>query len=383
MSQITDDDTTALDLPIATEPQEIRDEIDAALQDRMPQWAALPTHPITHLRGALSEVLAESRAAIRDRLRSELLDLLGTLFRFPRSDGEPASSTLTVTARDSLGHAAPGPVAVTIGDVVLEVPSGIEIPAGQTSTVVAVVAVEYGADANGAAGRPELAALSWLAETDGVTLNGPLDGGADRWTDDEYAVRLVEELQTMSASLILARDYSIAARRHPGVAFAWTLPHYLAAANPADDDPQAPLHVTTIAVNSLGGAISSGTRIELEAEIKSRLPDNVVHHLVDPTPHPIPVTATVARRPGFAKADVQAVLNPANYASPKYGDDANPVPGTVIHKNELVARLDELESSGLNYVVLLQIGDGSSDRVTLGVRELPSAGEIKVTVVDG
>lgn len=383
-----DDDLTAFDLPLSTEPADVVAEINAAMIERQPGWAPLPGHPITHLIGAVAEAIAASRDAAQTRFRANIVDLLGLLFRIPRSDGSPASSTITLTATDDQGHSETGPLPAALGDIEMEIPTDVVIPAGATQVTVPVVAVEFGATANGASGTPDISALDWLAETDPVVLDSPLAGGQAPEDDGAYFVRMLAELQTRSDALILPRDYTTSALRHPGVAYAWTLPHYRAAALPADDDPAAVFHVTTIAAGADGGPISTGTRLEVEADFAERLLDNVVHHLVDPIPRAVSVTTQVARRPGFDSADVHDtvvahladVLNPATYAAPRSGDDPNPMPNRVIHKNELVARVDELDS--VNYPVSLQIGDGSSDRVVLGIRELPTPGTITVTVVD-
>ncbi|WP_210492285.1 baseplate J/gp47 family protein [Patulibacter sp. SYSU D01012] len=390
MSTPLDDDgeLLAFGAPIATDADEIEQEIHDEIRDRIPGWDPLPTHPIRHLAGAVAALAADSRDALQAQLRRNLLSLLGMLFGIPRMDGTAASSTVTIRARDTLGHTARGPIPLALGDVSLEIPGDLVVPVGSDTVTVTVICTEPGDAPNGATGTLELDALDWLAETDPVVLDAPLFGGEPAEGDSQYGRRMVDELQTMSRALILPRDYSIAARRHPGIAYAWTLPHYRPGDTPEQDDPNAVFHVATVAANAAGGAISGGTRLEAEADFAARLLDGVTHHLLDPIHVPVDVTAVVIRRAGWEKDVVQAaaeahltaVLSPAGWADADAGDDPNPIPPRYVHANELVARLDEPES--IDVVQSLKIGDGTKARIDFGVRELPTPGEITVTVID-
>lgn len=373
-------------LPIATDAASVRQEIHDELFSRLPGLALLPTSPVTHLAGAISVVDAEARDALQARIRSEFMSLLGDLFRVVRSDGAPAASSLTVTALDALGHVLPAPVSVSLGDVRMETTQDIVIPVGSTSASVPIATVEWSSAANGATASSatpvELdTAADWLAESNAVVLDAPLSGGADPETDTAYGVRLIDELSILSPAPILPRSYAVLAKRVPSVAYAWCRRTY----NGATGTDGVAGHVTVWVAGADGRSPGETAIDAVDAEIRPKLMDNVVLHVLPPTIVPVDVTAAVRPRYGWAGADAIAagdaqlrrVLSPVEWCQPSYGDAVNPTPATLVHANELVARLDEVDAIEVPETV--EIGDGSSLSMTLGFGELPEPGDIAVT----
>lgn len=379
----TDD---AFRLPVDVDVNDIRETLHARMGEQLPGWQPIPSSPTTAILGALATVSAEGRDALQARIRGELMDLIGFLFGSPRETGTPASSTVTFTAADALGHEIPAATSVWLGDVEMETVTDAAIPVGSTSISVAVQTVEPGAQANGADDTGvalETSTFDWLAETNPVALDAPLALGTDAETDGEYLARLADELAIMSPAPILPASFAVLARRHPAVGYAWCLPGYNASTN----TPGVPLHVTLVVAGPAAEALPQQVLDSIRTGIAALLLSDVVLHVISPTYVPVSVTATLVCRPGWDPAAVAAageehlaqVLSPAGHAAPSFGDAANPVPAVVIHENELIARGDEVD--GVGYVEDLQIGDGSSDRVTLGVRQLPTAGAINVTAL--
>jgi uncharacterized phage protein gp47/JayE len=388
LSTQLDNDADPFELPIATSADEVRQEIADEFSDNVPGFALLPTSPLTHLVGALAAVSAESRDALQARIRTELMSLIGTLFRLPRSDGAPASSTITVTALDTLGHTIEGPVPVSLGDVQMETTTDVVIPVGQTSATVPVVTVDWSSAANGATATVATpvtldTAADWLAEASPVVLDAPLAGGADPENDTAYMVRLIEELSILSPSPILPRSYAVLARRHPSVVYAWCRRTY----NGATGTDGVPHHVTVWVAGADGRSPGTTAIAEVFNAISLLLLDNVVLHVLPPTIVPIDVNATVRPRYGWAPGDaesagtqrLQQVLAPAAWCAPQFGDAINPTPDDLVHVNDLIARLDEVDA--IQVPETLEINGGAATSVTLGFGELPEPRAITVTSI--
>lgn len=370
--------------PVAVDPESIREEIISELQARIPAWRPIPGSLDMHLIGVFSIVMAESRQAAIDRLRTELLDLLGTLFGVPRNVGAPATSTITVTAVDDVGHTLDAWTSVWLGQRELVTTSQLVIAPGQTSGSVAVQAVEPGADANGQTGTLIIDALDWLDDTVGnPELDEPLDGGSDPWTDLEYAIRIVEELQILSPRPVMATDYAVLARRHPSVTYAWAINLY-DAVNDLDDQER---YVTVIVADYLGEPIPSEARTEIQTDLTERSIANMVVLVVDANYVQVDAAMEIVVRDGFDAAAVIAQvteqvtsrLTPAGHLQPRTGGfQIDYVPPQIIHVNDLISAAYAVE--GLLRVETAQIDDGEADHIDLGDKiSLPTPGTITIT----
>ncbi|EHN09431.1 hypothetical protein PAI11_37650 [Patulibacter medicamentivorans] len=382
---LTDDPdqlTTAFGIPVSTDAGDIADELRDRMAEEIPGWQPIATALDTAILAAVATVTAEGRDALQQRLRQVILDLAGALFGFPRSPGTPAQAPMAVTAVDTLGHVLPAGEPVMLGDVELYTVEDAVIPAGSSTATVAVQAVEFGAAANGADGELSIDAKDWLATVDGVVLTAPLDGGTDPWDDDEYLERFREHQAAGARSPVLPHQWAAAARSHPAVGFAWAIRAY----NAATDTAGVPFHVTIVVAGLEAEALPGPILADLQTDLQAQALDNVIVHVVSPDYVPVDVTGTGVARAGYATADVdtaveqhlQNFLSPGTYARPReVTDEPNPAPDRTIHVNELIARADDVPS--LDWVEDAQIGDGSSDRVTLTVRQLPTPGTIAFT----
>jgi len=375
---ITGDDG-AFTAPIATDPEDVRAEIHAELQARQPGWEPLPAQPDTHLIASIATSSAEARASVVAQLRSELLTLLGTLFAVPRRDGSAATSTITVTAGDLIGHTLPAGVTVWLGDVELETSAELTIPGGDDTGVVPVSTILNTSEANGATGTIEIDTEDWI---DSVTLDAPLAGGEDPETEAEYSVRLAEELQLLTQEPIQPADFAVIARRHPSVAYSWAINLYDATTD-LDDQERT---VTVVIADASGADPGPVVRADVLAMLQVLREVNFVIRVVAPTPVPVDVEFAIVPHAGWVQADredatierLQGVLSPPGWIQPPFGADAGHVPTRRIHKNELIAQADQVE--GVDYVDDLIIGDGSTDFIDLDRLELPVPGAISVIV---
>jgi len=367
--------------PIETDPAEIEAEFHDGMREKWPDWEPVPTSALTHLIGVLAQVSAESRATFVAMLRTIVLELLGSMFGVPRLDGTPARSTITVTASDTLGHELADRATVYVGDVECETGGPLVIPTGQTRGTITIVAVEPGTAANGAAAGVQIDAVDWLAETDGVVLDDPLDLGTDGEDDTAYSIRLAEELQTLTRAPILPANYATAARRHPLVGHVWVIPNY----NPDTRSFGEENAVTIVVTDLLGEPVDTDVLDEVSAALEAEREVNAGIWVVTPAAVRIDASVSFIAQQGFDAATVaasvrsrlQQVLSPAPWITPPYGLDPSYVPTRVVHKYELVAQADQV--TGVDYVTDVRVGDGSADSITLGVLELPAAGTVTVT----
>jgi hypothetical protein len=370
-------------VPLSALPADIRDQQTAEMRTLMPAWRPVPGAPDTNMLASSAQVSAESRAALNDRLANEIRELLGSIFGVPRGLGTPAGSTITLTAIDTAGHQLDAGATVFLGDAELETIEDLDIAAGTSTGSVAVQTIEFGADFNDLAGDVELDSLDWLAEG-GVALDAPLSGGTDPETIEAYDLRLRDEMRILSPTPVTAENVAIYVRRNPAVGWAWAIKGYDADTGLSDQART----VTAVVATAVGGTLLDPVLETIRADLVVRRETNWNVFVVSPSYVTVAVTATVVIDPEHDKptvlagvqAALQAVLAPGGWMRPQAGDGtpANFQPERTIHKNALIAEAAQVD--GVSYIKTLQIGDGSSDHVTLSTpRELPQAGTITVT----
>lgn len=370
-------DTGAFALPIATDPIEIEDELHAELRTRLPGWRPVPGALDTNLLAATAQVASETRGAMQETVQDELLRLLGQLFGLPRLDGTPATTTITVTANTTAGRTLPAGTPVYVGDVEMETTVPLFITDPPVGTV-AVVAVDAGTAGNEATGTPELDALDWI---DTVELDAPTANGTDPETPIEHSQRLARELELLTPQPILPEDAAEFALRHPGVFHAWTINLYDADTDTAD---QA-LTFTVVVTDQAGLDVSGGTLTEVRDDLQARRGTNYIIRVRNAIRVPIEVTTDFVPEDGWDPAVVAAnirsaqedLLAPNRWVLPRYGAAPGSPPDRVVHASMLVAV--SRDALGCRWIDDLTIGDGSSDRVTLDVLELPTPGDLTIT----
>lgn len=369
------------DPPISSDPDTIRLEQEETMRLLRPEWQPIRGKLDTQLLAVAAETSAETRQAAADRLRSEVMSLVGSLFGLERLPGLPARSTVLITAADAAGHTLPAGETVWVGDIECVLSDDFEIPASDTTGVAAIECVDIGADVNGATAPLELDGADWI---EAAELTGPLAGGADEESDAAYAVRLREDLQLISDTIILPSDGVVALRRHPAVGWCIALKGYDAPTDTQDVARTATYVVADLAGQPLGSTVLDALQTTLEAKRET----NWSLHVVSPQYTPIDVTAEIEIRPEWpdpagvvaaTEAALASRLSPAGHLTPPYGGlDPSWVPSPRIHVNELIAVA--AAADGVLRVTSLEIGDGSAAYLDLASpRHLPTVGELAVT----
>lgn len=380
---IEPDDTHPFDPPLPTSPADVYAEMIAAVQEIVPGFRILPGQGFGHLLQAVSTVDSEAREAFVALMVDRLTALLGDLHGVPQLTGAPATSTVTFTARDTIGHTLTAGRRVFLGPIALELLTDLVIPSGQSTLSVAVQAVEPASAVNGAAGDLELdEPQDWIADTGGVVLDSPLANGEDPETDIAYAHRLAEELTIQSARPILPRDFAVLARRSPAAGYAWPINLY----DPDTGTIDAPGHVTVVVADPAAEPLSD-LAMQSIAESLDGASGPIVGvevHVVPPTYTQIDVTCEVELEDDFPTDAVlpaveQAIrdsLTAVGWIERLVTRDTVEPPTDIVHDHQIIA-IAALEKGARN-IPTLTLNGGAA--VTLTARTgLPRPGTITVT----
>lgn len=218
------DETPYITVPLTTDPAQLRDDAIAELQALVPGWNPDAGDLARWIIEASALAAAEARE-VASQLPALAFGAWGEdLLGLPPVQATAATVPSTWTAVDTAGYTIPAGTTVgirTAGDelVAFRVTAAVTIPAASSATLAGEVilqAVEPGEAANGITGTVEL--IDALAGIQSVALVGTPAGGADDEDADTYLARLRGELQTLSRTPILPRDFEIQARSVPGVA---------------------------------------------------------------------------------------------------------------------------------------------------------------------
>lgn len=307
----------------------------------------------------------------------------------------PATVNSTWTMVDDAGYTIPDGTLVAIpiaGDekAAFQVVGAVTVAAESTATAEGAVileAVEAGVLANGLSGAPSL--IDGLAFVKSVALAGVTAGGVDAEEEDAYLERLVLEMQTLTRSAVIPRDYEILARRVPGVARATALDNYDA----KEEEEGVPLVVSVAVADEDGAALSAGVKEEILVALEGRSLTNVKVFVIDATYTGVDVECEVTVLPGYDPAAVVAAvearltdyLSPANWGLPSTGDESSTgwVNQTTVYRNELISEVDRV--AGVERVVTLELavsGDEPKTQESIsleGVAPLAEPGEIEVS----
>jgi hypothetical protein len=285
-----------------------------------------------------------------------------TIINVPPILPTPATAQSTWEAINDAGHEIPAGTLVDIveGDTTysFRTVGKIDIPAGKTKTEVGEVlleAVQAGTEYNGLTRDPVLSTALAAVKPEAIELEGTTSGGVDEESEDAYIARLAEELQTLTISAVLPRDYAILARRIAGVARAVALDNY----DPVTEETNAPLVVSVAVVDAAGGALSEAVRDEVKALLESRSLQNVTTHVIDPTFTKVGAKVKFTLRPGFDKATTEAAveqtlqsyLSPATWGMPagEWGETGTPAEWENVlgvYLNEVIPVVDRVAGVG-------------------------------------
>lgn len=354
--------------------------------------------------GDLADWVMQTGARVHSTTREQFASVAKAVFKkFGETIAEvppilpaPATATSTWTLIDDDGHTIEAGTLVTIaidGDNVrvFEVVSDVTVAPGSTVTKAGEVVLqdtEVGAEGNKLAAAPE--PYSAVAFVDSVALVGETSGGVDAEDEDEYVVRLREELRLRSLSLILSEDFEIDATAIAGIERALCIPGYDNEAKKED----VPLCFTVVPIDDAGLESSAGVQKELAERQEAKLISGVNYFVGKPTYTEVDAEVAAKVAAGFDPETVKAaiaarlaaLLSPANAARPSAGDASNSTgwePITHIYVNEIVSELDKV--AGVDRIVLVKLakhaaGLKAEDVELAGVAALPKAGTLTVSV---
>lgn len=217
---------------------------------------------------------------------------------------------------------------------------------GTAAASVGVAANVPGADGNLLQTNPQPAQTSpWLAS---ITVSAPTSGGVDAEEDDAYLDRLADTRPLRATTLLLPDDFGRFARNQAGVDRALILDNFNGASTQSG-------HITVIPIDASGAALSSGAMTALLALIVASTATNLAVHVQAPVYTTITVIYAAKALAGWDTADVKArgdqavkdFLNRALWGRPQSGDGRGWVDTPVVHFQDLVTALNNVE--GLDY----------------------------------
>lgn len=381
---VTDSDADLLE-------QQVYDEIEAAFEGWIPAAGGLEvwlTKAFARISSTVREQAAETSAAAFKKFGE-------TIANVPPILPAPATVASTWTMVNNSGYEIPAGTQVAIPangeeSAGFEVAEAVTVEPGETATAaggILLVAVEPGTAGNGLSEAPEL--IDTLAYVESIALTGVSSGGVDEEDEDAYLNRLTEELQLLSLSLIVQRDFEIDARAVAGVARALCIPGFDA----EKETEENPLTLTVFPVDENGAALSAGVKEELQERQAAKVPSGVVNYVADPTFTAIDVTTEIVVLPGFdPEATVAAVearladyLSPATWGTLGVGDASTStgwVNATKVYFFELSSEIDRVP--GVDRVISVKLaeteGELKAEDVTLkGPAPLAEPGTIVVS----
>lgn len=369
-----------------TNPDTIEAEVYEQLEAQFEDWEPAAGGLETWLTKAYVRIAA-SVFDLASVVSREAFKTFGeTIVKVPPILAAPATAQSTWKLIDDKGHTIEDGTLVRIeatGDESLSfrVVGDVEVPPESDETAAGEVlleAVKPGEAYNGLAATPE--PQSSVAFVDSIALTGATSGGVDAEDEDAYLTRLTEELQTLTLSAVLPRDYEILSRRAAGVARATALDNYDA----DSEETEQPLVISVAVVDADGGALSEGVKDDVKALLEERSLSNVVTFVIDPTFTKVKAKATIVVAASFdpatvvaaAEARLAAYLSPANWGIPFTGGPSTSTwqNQTTVYLNEVLAEVDRVQ--GVSRVVGVELAKGAG---ALGKSDVELAGPAPLT----
>jgi Baseplate J-like protein len=352
--------TTGGEIDAASLKQEILELFEAAF----PGWESSS--------GGLLTLLAEGQARINADVFEQMTELEQAAFKrfgeaiasVPPVQAAAATVGSVWTMIDELGHeipagtlvGIPGPEGRPIG---FETVGDTVVAPGSTKVAVLLEAVEAGESGNGLSGEAQLETqLAFVEAPGGVELEGVTSGGVDEEEEDAYLNRLVEELRTISVSLIKAPDFETDARSIAGIARAKCLEAYN-----AEEGKEEAMAVSVFAIDASGNDVAGPVKEALEARQTDKLLSGINYYVGSPTYTTIDVVAGVVVETGFDPTAVVAAVgarlaeyfNPGKWGMPKQGDSGSGwINQTHVYFNEVISEIDRV--GGVDRVVSVLLG---------------------------
>lgn len=314
-----------------------------------------------------------------------------SIVNVPPIQAAPATVESVWTMVDEEGYEIPAGTQVSIetsGGITVgfETVADTVIAPGFTTAEILLAAIEPGTEGNGLSKDPQpVDAVSFV---ESIVLEGVTSGGIDEEDEDTYLDRLVQELQLLSLSLVIERDFEIDARSVPGIARAKCI-----GAWDAEAEEEKVLAVSVFPIDVNGEALTKPVKDELKERQEGKLPANTLLFIADPDYTSIDVKTKVVVEEGFdpatviaaVKARLNSYLSPATWGIPGTGDASSStgwINRTTVYRFELVSEVDRVV--GVDRVVSLELAKDETaletkDVVLTGVAPLTKPADIEVT----
>lgn len=335
-----------IDVPIVSDETAIRQAAIAVIQDEFPNWTPRPGSALNVLLDVISGMAAPA-ADIASDVPASIFQYYGPLVHIPPILATPASVLSTFTVKDSNGYTIPAftPVGLfssSIGGNPLPFQTLVDavIAPGATSAIVQLVAMQPGSAGSGLDSVVRADSLGYVSS---ITLNDITTNGVDGEDTPTYLNRLSQELETLSPTPILGRDFALIALQVGGVYRVAYLDNY----NPADGTYNNEKMVALSAIDANGAAVSAGIKSAIATLLESMREVNFVCNVVDPTVTSIDINyaAQAIVQSGYTAGAIQTLINSAltAFINPAAWGSASPAAGqSPIWTNQPIIKINKV-----------------------------------------
>jgi hypothetical protein len=364
-----------ISVPFVSDPNTLADDAILRLQEVWPTW----TPADGDLEVIMLEVLApmaSDAVSVASTVPDAVFRQYGTeFFGLAYSQGTQSTSQATIWAVDAAGYRSTGPVEFALESVAFATDTDVFIDPGQTSVVVPVTCLAYGAIGNGLQGSAnQVSSFPWV---DSILVDPPTSGGSDPETDEQYQDRLRNSLQLQATTLVTGRDFELMALAVPDIGRAMAIVGTARTVTVAVTDPQGELLSTTVK-NDLAALYGDYRQV------------NTTYTVIDPTYTTIGVTFEIETLDEFVASEVlanatQALrdwLDPGQWGMPLgiNSEDLNStwLQSTVVRVSEAVR---VVTVGGVRWVQNVRLNGGTADVTLTGTAPLTRPGTITGTVI--
>lgn len=364
-------------------------EIFELLEARFEGWEPAEGDLLTWLGKAWSRIGYRLVEQASEMTKAAFVRFGESVVSVPPVQAAPATVESVWTMVDAAGYTVPAGTQVSIeasGDEALGFITAEEVTIAPEATkgTILLQAIEPGTAANGLSANPTL--IDSLAFVSGIELEGVTSGGVEEEEEDAYLDRLVEELRTLSLSLIIAADFEVDARAVASIARCKCIEAYN-----AKEAKEEALAVSVYPIDSAGESSSAPVKEALEARQKAKLLSGINYYVGTPAYSTVNGETEIEVETGFDPATVKAAVeafwaeyfNPARWGVPSQGDSGSGwVNRTKVYRFKVIGEIERL--AGVARVITFKhaLGEaalGTEEELTLeGVAPLTKAGALTV-----
>lgn len=334
-------------------------------------WVARDGSPEVVLIEAAALAVADIVNAANATIGAVEEDMLARFYGVPRRPGAAAVGELLLTFDSAVTTTIPAGMGFLIPSVGVEVQTTVDVPltAALTATVQ-VASVEATTALNGVGLGTGVDVLDVIPNLLTVEISTTFAGGADPETDEAYVLRAQARLARVTNSLVVPDHFSAYVLEDGRASNALTIPAWDGAsiATAGSDAGEV-----TVVCYGFGAQLSSEVRAELATAMQAITAAGITVNVTEVALTTVNVTATVAARPGYDAAEVQAAAVDAvrAYLSPEvwtFGQD--------VATGAIEAAM--VDTAAVDYVVSLT---APAADVTIPANGAPIAGTVTVSVV--